>query len=169
MKTLRKTGTCSICGNDTRVLEAKYCRPCYEKSKFGKPHPQKGHPISEDAKRKIGLAQSKFQKKHHQECDGSCGRPWCGNHKYTETKIHKKLYQFLINAGYCVVKEKRFSLYSADCFLPEYNLAFEADGTYWHSLPERIKSDKKRDKYIFKNFGVRVIRFSESEINGLVF
>ncbi|KKK64410.1 hypothetical protein LCGC14_2984490, partial [marine sediment metagenome] len=62
-----------------------------------------------------------------------------------------------------VYREKQFGHYRVDAYLPEpYNLAFEADGEYWHNEKGR---DEKRDKHLFEEFGLRVIHISEAEVN----
>src|SRR5690625_7843035 len=62
-------------------------------------------------------------------------------------------------------QEKPFlKRYFIDFYLPEYNIAVECDGDYWHSLPNVVEKDKRRDTE-FKKHGVEVLRFIESEIN----
>lgn len=52
--------------------------------------------------------------------------------------------------------------YSVD-FLIFDNLVIECDGEYWHSLPGRKSSDKRKDTFL-KNRGYKVLRLPESEI-----
>lgn len=55
-----------------------------------------------------------------------------------------------------------FGRYRVDAYLPEpYHLAFEADGRFWHQDKER---DAKRDDWLFRRFGLPVIRLSELEL-----
>lgn len=62
-----------------------------------------------------------------------------------------------------VEEEKRFGRFFVDAYLPPpYHLAFEADGTYWHS--KRKDFDKKRDAHLLEQFSLPVIRLSEEEI-----
>lgn len=51
-----------------------------------------------------------------------------------------------------------------DFLIPSKNLLIECDGNYWHSLPTAIIADEKKNKTA-KEFGYKLIRFSETEIN----
>lgn len=84
--------------------------------------------------------------------------------KYTWTKIHQKLFEFLTLAGYFVINEKNFLRYSIDCFVPELNIGFEADGDYWHGRADTMVNDKIRDQQLLE-IGIIIVRFSETEIN----
>lgn len=54
--------------------------------------------------------------------------------------------------------------YVADFFIPEHNVIIEADGEYWHSKPEAIEHDKRRDLEL-KAAGYTVIRLKEKDLN----
>ena len=56
--------------------------------------------------------------------------------------------------------------WSIDIALPEYKIAIEADGDYWHSLPDRIEKDKEKDTWLTSK-GWIVFRFSGSKIRKL--
>lgn len=153
-----------------KMREAKLGKPLSELHRMASANGHRGLKLSEEHRKHIsdGLTgghpkNSKGLKRHHQECNGSCGSSWCGNHKNTETKIHKKLYQFLVKAGYFVINEKRFGRFSIDCFVPELNIGFEADGDYWHSIDPSV--DRRRDKILREKYDIIIVRFSEKEIN----
>ena len=65
----------------------------------------------------------------------------------------------------CQSVSVRCTKYFVDFYLPEDKIAFEADGEYWHR--NRGEYDAKRDLWIFDNFGVVVIRFSEKELKSI--
>ena len=69
----------------------------------------------------------------------------------------------LANRG-VVVPEKRFGTYFVDAYLPAEHLAYEADGTYWHNRPGAAERDAKRDQFLLAEFGLRVIRLPQEEI-----
>ena len=56
--------------------------------------------------------------------------------------------------------------YFLDIAVPELKLDFEYDGFYWHSFPDAIERDKKRDEYL-NSLGWKVLRFSFSANNKL--
>lgn len=80
------------------------------------------------------------------------------------TRIHKALQAFLQRAGFNVVIDAPFGRYQVDCYVPDYHLAFEADGDYWHSLPDVRERDARRDIALLQNFNLPTVRFSETEI-----
>ena len=49
-----------------------------------------------------------------------------------------------------------------DIYLPDLKIGIEYDGDYWHSLPEMIERDKKKDN-ICKEKNIKLIRIKESE------
>ena len=59
----------------------------------------------------------------------------------------------------------RVNIYMVDFALPDYMVAIECDGTYWHSSEEQKAKDGKKDKLLISR-GWRVARFSEKEILG---
>lgn len=54
--------------------------------------------------------------------------------------------------------------YVADFYLPEYNIIIECDGDYWHTRPEVMEKDIRKNSFIKKQ-GYSLYRFWESEIN----
>lgn len=79
------------------------------------------------------------------------------------TTIEKILVSFLSDAGFTVRAQEPFGLFKVDAYLPEYRLAFEADGSYWHAKPEVMERDKRKDAFLLER-GVPVIRFTEPEL-----
>lgn len=51
-----------------------------------------------------------------------------------------------------------------DFVIPEYKIAVECDGDYWHRLPKSVARDKSKNAYL-KACGYSVHRFWEHEIN----
>lgn len=78
------------------------------------------------------------------------------------------LANYLLAVGYDdLALEVPFGRAFIDIYAPNEHLAFEADGSYWHSLPGRSESDKARDATLMKEFELPVIRFSELECHEL--
>lgn len=49
-----------------------------------------------------------------------------------------------------------------DIFIEELHIAFEYDGDYWHSLPDMVERDFRKDK-VCKEKNIRLIRIKESD------
>lgn len=56
--------------------------------------------------------------------------------------------------------------YYLDVAVPELKLDFEYDGFYWHSFPDAIERDAKRDEYL-RSQGWKVFRYSFNARNDL--
>lgn len=54
--------------------------------------------------------------------------------------------------------------YISDFYLPDYNIIVECDGNYWHSLPEVVERDIRKNKAI-EDEGYELYRFWETDIN----
>lgn len=81
-----------------------------------------------------------------------------------DTKIEKKMENFLIYNSVLYVKQHKYKLGIADFWLPEYNVIIECDGDYWHSLPRIVKRNKIQNKWLESNDYI-VLRFTETQIN----
>ncbi len=80
------------------------------------------------------------------------------------SQLEKRMINNFLSEFPEVIAEKRFGRYTVDAYLPPpYHLAFEADGTYWHSL--RPEYDEKRDAWLLEHAQLPVVRLSEEEIN----
>lgn len=84
------------------------------------------------------------------------------------SKPEKRIEKFLKDLGVDVIKGYRGLIppYEVDLYLPEYNLAIEFNGLYWHSEEKgkdrnyhKMKTDMCRDK------GVRLIHIWEDDFN----
>lgn len=85
------------------------------------------------------------------------------------TSIEKAVYDYLLLKGILFEKQKMVgNRFVVDAYIPSLNLIIEADGTYWHSRPEVIKRDKRKNKYL-KEQGFDLIRLSEDKINNKEF
>jgi excisionase family DNA binding protein len=57
----------------------------------------------------------------------------------------------------------RVSVFYIDCAILSHKVAIECDGDYFHSLPDVIKQDAKKDRWLKEN-GWTVVRLTGSEI-----
>lgn len=153
----------------------------------------RGHPISTEARAKIGAANSNPSAEtrarmsaahdgrvvsetaraniraaslaHREACDGTCGRWDCGP-IISPTGIELKLWA-LLDEFPTVIRDASLPgtccAYRPDAYLPEYRLAFEADG-YYHTLPSRAEDDARRDAHLLEVHGIVTIRLTEAEL-----
>lgn len=78
--------------------------------------------------------------------------------KTTMTEGHMRLNKLLADFGFTSDDERPFGPYTVDCYVEQLHVAFEYDGPQ-HSLAR----DKKRDKYLFAQHGLVVVRVSEMD------
>jgi len=78
-----------------------------------------------------------------------------------QTGIERKMQVVLDNIGISYIPEYNIGRHIVDFAIPEFALAIEADGKYWHQDDEK---DAKRQQKI-EALGWDVIRFGEDEIN----
>jgi very-short-patch-repair endonuclease len=82
-----------------------------------------------------------------------------------ETAIEAKIYQELERRGVTFVKQQVIDgLWVVDALIPGARVVVECDGEYWHSLPEMVERDRKKDGYL-KSRGYKVLRFPEAAIH----
>lgn len=56
--------------------------------------------------------------------------------------------------------------FCVDVYFPKKRVVIQWDGDYWHGTKEKIKSDKKQNRYM-KKFGYKVIRIKQSEFKNI--
>ncbi|HEC64449.1 MAG TPA: DUF559 domain-containing protein [bacterium] len=89
--------------------------------------------------------------------------------RFNPSMLAWKVYDILLSDYEKVIPEQQFGKYFIDFFLPEEWVGVEVDGDYWHpNTDEQKEIEKSRDKYIFKNFGINVVRIvNENAIEDL--
>lgn len=93
-----------------------------------------------------------------------------------QTKPQIKVNSFLDDLNIKYVNEHPFVYYSIDNYLPEYNLAIEVMGDYWHNSPLKypnktnekqkhiISRDKAKHTYLKEKYGFEILYLWESDI-----
>lgn len=82
-----------------------------------------------------------------------------------ETAIEAKMYQELERRGVTFVKQQVIDgLWVVDALIPGARMVIECDGEYWHSLPDMVERDRKKDIYL-KSRGYKIFRFPEAAIH----
>jgi DNA mismatch endonuclease (patch repair protein) len=80
-----------------------------------------------------------------------------------QTSIERKIQEELTKRGYAYYLHY-FIKGRPDIAFPDLKLAVFLDGTYWHSFPERVVSDKRVNQEL-QTQGWLVLRYSDKEIN----
>jgi very-short-patch-repair endonuclease len=91
---------------------------------------------------------------------------------YRFTNLEQKLYRILLQAGlpfawyaqYLVGPVSQHLEYQLDAAIPALRLGLEADGEIYHSNPEKIAKDRKRDMLLATK-GWTILRFTENELS----
>lgn len=82
-----------------------------------------------------------------------------------ETAIESLVYRELERRNVPFVRQQVIDgFWIVDVLVPGAKIVVECDGEYWHSKPEMIKRDHKKDAYL-KSRGYRVFRFPEAAIH----
>ncbi|WP_407636497.1 endonuclease domain-containing protein [Deinococcus phoenicis] len=69
----------------------------------------------------------------------------------------------LVRQGVPFESQKQFRWYTVDFYLPHLRLVLECDGDYWHSRPQQVAKDRKKDAWL-SGCGERIVRLTETEI-----
>lgn len=75
-----------------------------------------------------------------------------------ESSLERKVYDALLQKGYHPKTQVKVGRYRIDVALTEYRIAIECDGEYWHSSPEALKRDARKNHVLEAN-GWKVCRF----------
>lgn len=146
------------------------------------------------------IPQSKIGVYRHQFCSVNCRREWfrnvlCKDEQYIQDRRNTALLelqngvfntvdtkpQLLVNKMLEELKieyerEKVIGFYCIDNYLPEYNLAIEVQGDYWHCSPRKynqpineiqrksISRDKAKHTYLKKYHNIEILYLWESDI-----
>lgn len=115
-----------------------------------------------------------FENKFADKIDDGIRKPMCSNEcsviyarehiTSDRTSIEIKMAEELKSRDIKYEEQYRVGIFTADFYLPEYDIIIECDGDYWHNLPEVKTRDKSKNAYI-KACGYSLYRFWEHEIN----
>mgnify|MGYP001069779741 FL=1 len=80
------------------------------------------------------------------------------------TRPHRRLMMLLAELGLRVHGEFGVGRYSLDVFCEDIWCGFEADGLRAHAGTRRRQHDEERDRWIYENAGIPVLRIQETAL-----
>jgi very-short-patch-repair endonuclease len=111
--------------------------------------------------RVCGRRYSTRAKNHDQKtCSRACRTEWIGK---ADSKLEQIIRIELEEVGLHPSPRIGLGPYTVDFAFLDQKVIVECDGQYWHSLPESIARDRRKDKF-FANRGWLVVRLKEDEI-----
>lgn len=92
--------------------------------------------------------------------------PICNPERNRETNIEQKIKQLLDDKKLNYIQHNRDIIdgKELDFFLPEYNIAIECNGMYWHSIFKKDKAYHKEKYELCKEKGITLLQFWEYDI-----
>lgn len=152
---VRKTASCKICGKEFAIPKSKDKQFC--SVRCSNQRLRKGGKVPLVCKR----CEKEFwvypsASKTRQYCSRACAHDMRG-----PTSIEIAVENALKALKIPYQPQCPISHFTIDFFLPDRNIAIEADGKYWHA--NSAKKDAARDKYLAK-LGITTIRIGEREI-----
>jgi very-short-patch-repair endonuclease len=93
-------------------------------------------------------------------CSRACRTEWIGK---ADSKLEQTMKAEMAKVGLHPSPRVGLGPYTVDFAFLEPKVIVECDGRYWHSLPETIARDRRKDKF-FANRGWVVVRLKEDEI-----
>lgn len=97
-------------------------------------------------------------------CGKQCQGSWTTANTQQPTGIEIKIFNVLTELDLPFVAQKAMGVYCCDFVIKSRRLVIECDGDYWHSLPDVINRDKKKDTWLISH-GYKVLRLPEHRIN----
>jgi len=88
---------------------------------------------------------------------------WIKGSRGKPSSLEIAICKVLDNLKIKYLTQHRIKVWYADIYIPSRRLIIECNGNYWHSLPERIKRDKKLENHAKEN-GYKLIWLWEDEI-----
>ncbi len=155
------TSECPVCHRlfaARETLHQKYCSVECTNTSF-----ERRAPLTCQVCGKTIVIRAKFAKSR-KYCSRTCRTIGIGK---TESYLERKMEQALISAGIHFQKSYPYGRYTLDFAIVEHRIDIECDGKYWHSLPEVVNRDSKRDNFM-RHHNWTVIRLTEDEINSSV-
>lgn len=168
------TKKCKYCGKKieltpSQIGRKKFCSvECADKYKstlIGEDNPRyepnkRVEKICEWCGEKFKILKSRLKREDRNDgkfCSRQCTAAWINRNRQNRvSKLEKGFAKNLRDEGLEFETQFPIKGFSIDIAFPEKEIAVEVDGEYWHSLPNVIEKDKRKDKRL-KNKGWKVV------------
>jgi hypothetical protein len=87
----------------------------------------------------------------------------CPKCNFRSSKLEVRTYCELKHLFPDALWQSKIEKREVDIFIPQYNLAIEVDGWYWHKSDDRINADKRKDNLLASK-GITLIRVADQRI-----
>ncbi|WP_456762972.1 endonuclease domain-containing protein [Bradyrhizobium sp. USDA 4011] len=171
----KRTKICANCGAPfhRKGTATRFCsRRCYGLSKAGNPIANRQSPP------RLGsciectnCGDAVWRKPSAIRSNVFCSRSCSNSHNLNlfstrsasaPTSLERILYDALSTLGLTFERQRRIGRFVVDAYLPTEGVAIEVDGEYWHSRPENIERDKRKDD-AFRGYNIPLVRISEAQ------
>lgn len=172
---VRVTWKCPRCGTikqvqPGRAKRMKFCsRKCYaqwrSENNLGGPPPRRlyNEPIECEACGTKFIPKYPSSKHPARFCSQECARYHQHITHRGTTWPERTIQALLLGLGINFIPEWKLNGFRADLYLPDYCVAIECDGEYWHSLPTNVRCDFKKTK-AFSGAGIPVLHITDGDI-----
>lgn len=170
-----KDRSCAHCGGrvNQRGSSAKFCsRQCFYSSRLGS-FPNRKSKVRQGKTLRCGVCETPFYRKPSAIrssgafCSRQCAnlfnlRRFSDRTKVSPTSLERLLYAALNEARVPFRPQHVVAGFVVDAFIPSQNIAIEVDGEYWHSRPENVQRDRRKDAAL-RDLGITVARITEKQ------
>lgn len=170
----RITVHCEACGKKIRVLKSRYeagqgrfcSRSCVNKNRISPKRKRRVRLVCEHCNKTFYRLRCQMTDGRGRFCSRQCAAAYTIRNlqKDTPTSIERALIEELDRRGIGYEFQHPVRRWILDFAFPKRKVAVEADGSYWHSLPNVIEKDARKDRDLARR-GWTVLRFGEDEIN----
>lgn len=165
----RVTVECQVCGSDFEVTRSREhkavacSRPCADvlrERTAGVDHPLRKAKVSMACELCGAVCEVKPSLvSRFRFCSRACTGAWVSRNQPRISKPEQWVGERLVAAGFDVESQAKVGRYVPDFRLG--NVLVEVDGTYWHSLPEIIARDQRKNAEYLRR-GHCIVRIPES-------
>jgi very-short-patch-repair endonuclease len=155
---------CRRCGKIFTVKRAHHDQGKYEYCSNACRYPEHVEITCKWCNKSILVTPAQKARGRKQFCSQPChGAYTVATMQRQATSIETAVEQVLRDMKEPYTVQKQMGPYILDFYLSQYRLVIECDGTYWHSLPNVIEKDQKKDHWLAAH-NFKILRLSEKSI-----
>ena len=103
---------------------------------------------------------------HFKACSQKCSTMIARLAAKTVSKLEFKMQDIMVKAGLSAIHQYKIGFYMVDFAFAQQKVVIECDGDYWHSLPNNMANDRRKNTYLTRQ-GWCVIHLPEHKINSV--